>query len=446
MPVIKLEPDSEETLNRHDFWRGCYATMLSELSIEHIKEFFRDLPMVMGGRLIEGVEFYNLLWNEKGRIPMDWNYGSIHPLERFLIDKGYDALGFFRKMLHRNNRATYMPGKVLLSWFYPVMDKFFDRYDPRELVLQMITVYTEKYVEGTVHRRLKKEVDGEWMRSYMLFIGHKSFRKFYVFNFDFIVGEQIRSFPKMLDLPEFEELSYLNDCQRIEDVLWEEEFRRDAEGLYWNGRRIAVPDDYHAFMERGGFDIGAFNMPRRQVLVATEDIHCARRGRQVIYRGCAYESPAYLTVIKHRKNTKEERKILQQMLQDTMVEDDLFSPEVIRKHEELIRSLEKKLAFSYTPGDESISVNGAHLTKGVPAKILRNILHAYVKEGKNDFEYREFKRDFEISLGQKNSNFEVRFYRLVGKLGERCPELRIEKADRGRFTLAADCKVLLEEA
>lgn len=208
MPVIRLEPDTEETLNRHDFWRGCYATMLAELKLEHVLEFFEPLlPMVMRGRKYEGADFYNLLWNEKGQIPMDWNYNAIHPLESFLIERGYDALGFFRKMLHRNNQATYMPGKVLLSWYYPVMDKFFDRYDPRELVLHMITVYTEKYVEGTLHKRIKKEPDGEWTRSYMMLIGHKSFKKYYVFNFDYIVGEQIRAFPRMLDLPEFEELS-----------------------------------------------------------------------------------------------------------------------------------------------------------------------------------------------------------------------------------------------
>lgn len=53
MPIITLEPDTEETLNRHDFWRGCYATMLSELRIEHIKEFFSGLlrdPPISGAQ------------------------------------------------------------------------------------------------------------------------------------------------------------------------------------------------------------------------------------------------------------------------------------------------------------------------------------------------------------------------------------------------------------
>jgi hypothetical protein len=78
--------------------------MLAELEIGHIKEFFAGVPMVKGGRRIGGAEFFHLLWNEKGLIPMDWNYGSIHPLERFLIERGTDALGF--GTLHKRIRKT----------------------------------------------------------------------------------------------------------------------------------------------------------------------------------------------------------------------------------------------------------------------------------------------------------------------------------------------------
>ena len=181
------------------------------------------------------------------------------------------------------------------------------------------------------------------------------------------------------------------------------------------------------------------------MLVALEDIHCPVRMRRVIYKGCAYEAPAYITVIKHRKSTPDERKLLKHMLRDTMEEDELFPPEVVRRHEELIRSLEKKTVFTYHPEDESIALNGEYFTKGVPAKILRSILAAYLREGRTVFEYRDFKRDFEISLGQKNSNFEIRFYRLMDKLSGKDCGVRIEKGDRGRFALTVGCKVVLEE-
>lgn len=81
----------------------------------------------------------------------------------------------------------------------------------------------------------------------------------------------------------------------------------------------------------------------------------------------------------------------------------------------------------------------------VLAKILRSFLHAFTLEGKRDFEYREFKRDFEIGMGMKNSNFEVRFYRLIEKLEEKYPDFKIVKSDRGRFSAESGCKILLED-
>jgi hypothetical protein len=434
-----------EVLNRHDFWRACYATMLAEIRPEHIVEFFEKIPMVMEGKRYEVRDLLNLFWNEKGMVNMDWNFHSIHPLEPFLVEKGYDALGFFRKMLHRNNRATYMPGKVVLNWFYPVMDKFLTKYDPREMVLKMVTTYSENYVPGILHRRIKKTFEGDWIRSYMLFITHKRFNDRYVFNYDFIVGEQIRAFPKMMDLPEFESIALLGDCQRIEDILWCDGLERNSKGIWSDGRQIAFPDRYHAYMERGGFDIAKFNIPDRPIMVAMEDIHCPKRNRQVIYKDCAYETPAYLSVIRHKKISDKDRKVLQHMLKDTMLEDELFSAEVCRSHDDLMKSLEKVSAFIYYPADESITLNGEHLVKGVPAKILRSLITAYLKDGRCEFEYREFKRDFEISLGQKNSNFEVRFYRLVEKLEEKCPSIVIEKIGRGRFLLKVTSKLTLED-
>lgn len=445
MNMNAVHTQGKEVLNRHDFWRACYATMLAEIRLEDIVEFFEKIPMVMEGKRYDVRDLLALFWNEKGNVNMDWNFHSIHPIESFLVEKGYDALGFFRKMLHRNNRATYMPGKVVLNWFYPFMDKLLITYDPREMVLKLMTIYAENYVPGIIYKRIKKTLDGEWIQSYMLLITHKTFNDCYVFNYDFIVGEQIRAFPKMMNLSEFDSIFMLGDCQRIEDVLWCTGIERNESGIWLDGRQIAACDHYHAFMERGGFDIEKFNIPDRAIMVATEDIVCPKRKRQVIYKGCAYEAPAYLCMIRHKKVSNRERKLLQHMLKDTMLEDELFSPEVCRNHEKLMKSLEKKFAFTYFPMDETISINGEHFVKGIQAKILRRLIGDYLKDGRCDFEYREFKRDFDISLGQKNSNFEVRFYRLIEKLEEKCPSIVVAKNGRGRFSLMVTAKLSLEE-
>jgi adenylate cyclase len=96
--------------------------------------------------------------------------------------------------------------------------------------------------------------------------------------------------------------------------------------------------------------------------------------------------------------------------------------------------------------DESITLNGQHFTKNVPAKILKYLLDSHLREGKSEFEYRELKRLFEISQGQKNSNFEVRFYRLVERLKEECPSVCVEKTGRGRFSLIVNGTLEFKEA
>ena len=82
----------KEVLNRHDFWRACYATMLAEIRPEDIVEFFEKIPMVMEGKRYEVSELLALFWSEKGTVNMDWNFHSIHPIEPFLIEKGYDEI------------------------------------------------------------------------------------------------------------------------------------------------------------------------------------------------------------------------------------------------------------------------------------------------------------------------------------------------------------------
>lgn len=71
------------------------------------------------------------------------------------------------------------------------------------------------------------------------------------------------------------------------------------------------------------------------------------------------------------------------------IEDELFPPKVIRRHEALIKDLERKASFTWHPAD--------------------------------------------------------RFYRLVEKPAEKNCGVRLEKVNHGRFTLISSCEIGLEE-
>ena len=68
--------------------------------------------------------------------------------------------------------------------------------------------------------------------------------------------------------------------------------------------------------------------------------------------------------------------------------------------------------FVYHQADDSISCDGRHLTKNVPARILRRLVRDFVQSGRREFEFRTFKRDAEIVTNRKRPNFEVRLRRV----------------------------------
>ncbi|MDB9743945.1 hypothetical protein OAA91_00290, partial [Fibrobacterales bacterium] len=92
-----------------------------------------------------------------------------------------------------------------------------------------------------------------------------------------------------------------------------------------------------------------------------------------------------------------------------------------------------------------ISVNGRHIIKNVPARILRRVIREYVEEGKTIFEYREFKRDTEICQDPANPNFEVRLQRLMEKIKADFPEVHLDKERRGQFSFKANQRVVYSE-
>jgi hypothetical protein len=150
MAVEKLK--SKEILIRHDYKKACYRALLSEFTPEEVAEFFDKVPMLLDGRHIKGPELYKLLWSDKAKIPEFWDYTTDNHIERFLIDKGRDIKTMLARILWLNNRSTVIPGRVLLTWFYPKLESLFNSIDTRDMVFSFIALFTENWLPGHVHR------------------------------------------------------------------------------------------------------------------------------------------------------------------------------------------------------------------------------------------------------------------------------------------------------
>jgi hypothetical protein len=252
--------------------------------------------------------------------------------------------------------------------------------------------------------------------------------------------------PVMFGMPPFEEFGMIADTRHPESVIWEKSIvaTRENGELLLNGLPFGTSVSFHGFCKAMDIDLSKYHVPDMEVDLLETDYLCPMRKRIVLHKGCVYGAPVFLNWVSHRKMNIQGKGLLDYFISDLAREEDLQNDELEKRHIALLAHVAGRAKFHYHPSDESMTLNDAHFTKGIPAKILKFLLETYLNDGKSEFEYRELKRLFEISLGQKNSNFEVRFYRLVEKLDNEPIGLRLEKTGRGKFRLVVSGGLELE--
>jgi hypothetical protein len=438
--------NSNQTLIRHDFKRAVYRVMLSEFSIKDILTYFSKVPLVINGNEATPLDLFELLWSEKAKIPQAFDIATDNELEPFLISMGWTLAAFMKKILWLNNQSSVMPGKVLLQWFYPKLESLFSSLDSRDIAFTLISLHNENWAAGIINRRIKKWEDGEWVKSTMVFIPDTSYKERLDWDLDGIGGPQFLAGPGMIGMPHFEKNGMLSDTRHAERVIWRKEdvpIFKDSTILI-GGEPYGKEISFFEFCANHGIDLGKFKPPDLTITEMERDYYCPERKRIVLYRGCAYGAPLYLHTIEHRKLLHEKKAIFGNLVSDLTREEEMEMDELEAKHRALLESISEKSEFMYFNSDESINLNGSNFIKGISAKILKYLLETYLNEGRSEFEYRELKRQFDITLGQKHANFEVRFYRLVDKLENDCAGFKIEKTGRGKFRLKVKGQIQFE--
>ena len=92
----------------------------------------------------------------------------------------------------------------------------------------------------------------------------------------------------------------------------------------------------------------------------------------------------------------------------------------------------------YYRRDGSVFVDGDYLIRGVPGRLLKHCLDAYLATGQRDFTNREIRRDPGLLLPDFKDNLETRLILLRRRLEEKGGPIRLVRADRGRLRLDID--------
>ena len=94
--------------------------------------------------------------------------------------------------------------------------------------------------------------------------------------------------------------------------------------------------------------------------------------------------------------------------------------------------------------DDSVFIDDSYLVKGVPGRIFRKIVYAYVSQGRCEFTNKEIRLDASMQLPDFKDNLETRLILLRRRLEERCNFLQIVPTGRGRFRFDAKKRLKLE--
>ena len=189
-----------------------------------------------------------------------------------------------------------------------------------------------------------------------------------------------------------------------------------------------------------------------RVVVMERDYTCPVRKRKVLHKGCAYDSPACLTVVgiadrnlskdtvadSYEELTRHARTDPERRTKQWRDLADAYEGYLCRRGHEATEVV-------FTSETERMTIDGKAIVRSTPARILRRILARHRDQGTTEFEHCEFIDDPEIVLDKTSHNIPKRMERLIAALERKKCGIRLRKAGRGRVRLETDEGVVFVE-
>lgn len=344
------------------------------------------------------------------------------------LESGDTPAGLPQSLLKWLDGGSFLPPRILLGELEPHLARLYREGDPRlALAEAFIAIWNRLHPFMPLRRVLPERDPGPaqaegrhdlWVEAVLPEDGTN-------LDLAWLLLPLLRAFPRAFSLPEYEAVQAVADPRRVEDILDPSTgFRLKDGALTMGSMRLGEPVDIRAHLIKaaGAVPQGWIRPGQEGACLVRADYYCPRRKRMILHGGCAYGAPGFLFRIGFRTVRPPVWNPLSRLIR-ALVEEGPETGEASREGFDLapLEALvldrgpapgRAPFRFVYHQADDSISCDGRHLTKNVPARILRRLVRDYVQSGRREFEFRTFKRDSDIVTNRKRPNFEVRLRRV----------------------------------
>lgn len=379
-------------------------------------------------------------WQEDEMVSVEDNALIIEGFSNWLLTKGENLDAFGNRMFEKLKHLTSIPKRALMRSYLPYIRDFYDMQDQRLGVLRLIekrNLFHENFhfKEGSV--------EGNERHDFLINRSNGSYHPSAVYS-----AWLLRSFqhsPCLLDLPAFENIKVYS-CQYSaeESLLGRLVGNQEGDTFYVSGIAVGKAVKFGECLEKLPVDLGLSKFADKLCIRADTDVVDTFTGTRLLYKDRYYGAPASIAEFIYAKDVKTKDPFAG-LISSLVQEEYSVWPPVQKAHDELLHKVNHVAEIVYYETDDSISVNGKHLMRNVPARILRNVLREYTKTGREEFENREFKRDPEICIDPVNPNFESRLNRVVDHLEKVSDVMSLNRHRRGGFRFEPHCHIEFHE-
>lgn len=443
-PFLKIPHSPTPTVNsvkvKNDFLKFLYAAMLQELPSPVVREFW-EKQIRPAGDPTKPADFYRGIWQEDAYSNIDFFIQVIESIEPFLINQDIDTREFINNALLKLNRGLVMSAKSMLQWSSSFLEHFFTTADIRYMILRQAEHYTSILFPGLLQCLIQHTALENKNRDILILSIPKSsdspkgdsIEPLPPFDCEIWTANILRAMPVSMYLQPFEELFILADSRPVNNVI--PHIRKDGTNYFIENKKIGKEVDFHNFCKRNSLlkEIQKHNVDNSSVVEITEDYYCPVRKRIVLHKGCVYGASVCLFGFDYLASLKKPDTFMVEIIRAAIEETNSVWRNISKCHEKLMESLEPQINCVYHVRNESMSINGKHLIKSVPAKILRYVIMRRLENNQTEFEYRELRNWPDIITDFKRSNMAVRLTRLSKVLESKSANLKITKTDRGKF-------------